>query len=422
MVVSQEMMQGYFPFLQDKTCVYLDSAASAQKFGKVLDVEQYWYMHYANIHRGMYPLSQHISEAYAQARQQVAHFIGAQGNEVIFTSGTTQAINMLAYSIPSLLQKQKYVQNMQHIQDNKDHTQMRTDIVISVFEHHAQMVVWQQFAKRHNMNLIVVHDKQGCFDYDAFVQAITPRTALVVLTHMSNVTGEIMPVQAVCTHAHAQGAYVLVDAAQIVAHQHINVAELDCDFLCFSGHKLGASTGIGVLYGKQALLETMDPAFFGGDMVSHVTEQDAVFNMIPTKFEAGTPPIVQAIGLATAIECIQDIGMGTITEHIHALHTYAREQCKLLEDTHVFSAPHPTSIISLGWDDIHAHDVAVILAQHNICVRAGHHCAMPFIARLHSKGVLRISMYMYTTTQDIDRCIQVLKEAIQTLRKYVKVK
>ena len=383
--------------------VYLDSAASSQKPLAVLDAERHYNRHtHANIHRGVYVLSEEATAAYEHAHEVVARFINASFEEMIFTKNTTEGLNLVAYAW-----------GLQQLQAGDE-------VVTTKLEHHSNIVPWQQIARRTGaiVNYIGM-TPQGHLDMDQARQLIGPRTKMVSVAHVSNVLGTINPVQEIGALAHAQGALFCLDGAQSIPHMPVDVRALDCDFFAFSGHKMLGPTGIGGLYGKRQLLEQMEPFLYGGDMIRDVTLDGASWNDLPWKFEAGTPPIAQGIGLAAAVTYLQKLGITAVNAHEHVLVTYALEQLHQLPDVKVYGpeADDRGGVIAFNMTDLHPHDIASILDQQGVAIRAGHHCAMPLMRTLGINGACRASVYVYNTTDEIDSLIESLGEVRRILRR-----
>lgn len=383
-----------FPLLQNKVqgkpLIYLDNAATTQKPSVVIQTLVHYYEHLnANIHRGLYPLSENATLHYDQARKTVASFINAQPEEVIFTRNTTESLNCLAYTLHELFGK-------------------RTEIVLTVMEHHANLVPWQQLAKRRGMKLTFIRmTKNFLLDYDDAKQKITKKTAIVVFPFVSNALGTIIDIHALVKLSRTVGALTVVDAAQAVPSLCVDVKSLDVDFLAFSGHKMCGPTGIGVLYGKRALLEQMPPFHTGGDMIRRVTLETAEWNELPMKFEAGTPNIAGALGLAAAMDYLSGIGIKNIQQWEEELLRYALEALRKIPGITLYN-PGPgksIGIISFSLQGIHPHDIAAILGSEGICIRGGHHCAMPLMDILGVHGTARVSFYVYTTKEDVDALV-----------------
>ncbi|GBR59586.1 cysteine desulfurase [Acetobacter senegalensis DSM 18889] len=381
-----------FPILSEKVhdrpLVFLDSAASAQKPDAVINAMVHTMHHqYANIHRGLYWLSERATEAYEAVRDQVAGFLNAPSREeIVFTRNSTEAINLVAYSFGSLLTPGQAV-------------------VISEMEHHANLVPWQMLRDRMGIELrIAPITDAGDLDMEAFGQLLSDgKVALVAITHMSNVLGTITPARQIADMAHAAGALVLFDGSQAVVHHRTDVQALGADFYTFTGHKLYGPTGIGVLWARRALLEDMPPFMGGGDMISTVTFEKSTWANVPHKFEAGTPAIVEAIGLGAAIEWVEKFGFDAIAAHEQALTTYALERLATVPGLNVVGHPKERGgVISFTMADVHPHDIATLLDRNGIAVRAGHHCAEPLMRRLGLTATARASFGIYTMQEEID--------------------
>ena len=382
--------------------VYLDSASSSQKPLAVIEAMQHYYAtNHANIHRGVYVLSEEATLAYEQAHDKVARFINAEFAEVVFTKNTTEALNLVAYAW-----------GLHNLQEGDE-------VVLSQLEHHSNIVPWQQLARHTGATVRYIRiDSQGHLDMEHAASLIGPRTKIVSVTQVSNVLGTINPVSELGQMAHAHGALLCVDGAQSIPHMAVDVRALDCDFFAFSGHKMLGPTGIGGLYGKRALLESMEPFLFGGDMISEVTFEGASWNELPWKFEAGTPPIAQGVGLGVAVEYLQKLGMQAIHAHEKALVSYALEQMQHVQDLEYYGpqAAERGGVVSFNLPGIHPHDMASILDQHGVAIRGGHHCAMPLMRVLGVNGTCRASFYVYNTTDEIDILIEAIGEARRVLR------
>lgn len=389
-----------FPILQEtvngQPLLYLDSAATAQKPRQVIQALTTYYMHdNANVHRGIYDLSQRATQQYEAARDKVQQFIHAQHREeIIFTRGTTEAINWVAstYGVA--------------------HVGAGDEIVISEMEHHSNIVPWQQLAQRVGAQLkYIALTDDGCLDMADAQRKITARTKIVAVTHMSNVLGVVNPIKALAALAHAKGAVILADGAQSTPHMAIDVQALMVDFFAFSGHKMMGPMGIGVLYGKKAVLDAMPPAQFGGEMIATVTQQSATFQPLPWRFEAGTPNVAGAIGLGAAIDYLTHVGMAQVAEYEQGLASYALAQLQAIPGVIIYGpqdSQRHVGVISFNLAGIHAHDVATALDQEGIAVRAGHHCAQPLMAALQVAATIRVSLYLYNTRADIDRLVKTL--------------
>jgi len=386
-----------FPQIAGKNVVYLDSAASSLKPLSVIAAVDHYYRDLSvNIHRGMYASSQEATELYEEARTKVACFIGAEETEIVFLRGATAALNLVAQSFGSA------------------HVKAGDEIVVSELEHHSSVLPWQAVAKKTGAKLVFVPlDEQKRIGVDAFRSVLGPRTKVVALTYVSNVMGYVTPLPEIIALAHAAGAVVVADAAQAIQHLPIDVKKLDVDFLAFSGHKMLGPTGIGVLYGKSALLEAMEPVEFGGEMIDEVGKDASTRKDAPYKFEAGTMPIASAIGLAAAVDRLQAIGIAAIEDHVVRLRRYAYTQLKKLEGIVIYNPTADTGVIAFNVDGVHAHDAATFFAEKNVCIRAGHHCAQLLIKALGIEACLRASFYLYNSYADCDRLVETAKEAVR---------
>jgi cysteine desulfurase/selenocysteine lyase len=394
-----------FPILSrqvhGKQLVYLDSAASSQKPTSVLDAMDLYYRTYnANVHRGVYEISEEATAAMEKARVKVARFINArQSKQIIFTRNTSESINLVAYSWGAA--------NI-HANDL---------IVLTEMEHHSNLVPWQLLAQRTGARLeFIPLDDQGLLRLDIYEQLLQQQPKLVAFTHMSNVLGTINPVQQMIAQAHAAGSLVLIDAAQSVPHLPVDVQELDADFLCFSSHKMLGPMGFGILYGKRDLLEAMPPFLGGGEMIRTVHLRESTWNDLPWKFEAGTPAVAEAIGLGAAVDYLNSLGMMEVARHEREIVTYALEQFQAIPDLKIYGpdASKRGGVISFTLGDIHPHDLASILDQEaGVAIRAGHHCAQPLHERFGLAATARASFYIYTTRDEIDVLVQGLQKAKQ---------
>jgi cysteine desulfurase / selenocysteine lyase len=401
---STEEIRQDFPILSrevhGKPLVYLDSTASSQKPTAVIDAMSHYYQTYnANIHRGVYQISEEATIAMDKARVKMARFINArQSKQVIFTRNTTESINLVAYSWGGA--------NI-HTGDL---------IVLTEMEHHSNLVPWQLLAQRTGAQLeFVPVSDDGLLQLDIYQQLLQRQPKLVAFTHMSNVLGTINPAKDMIIQAHSVGATVLLDAAQSVPHLPVDVEDLDVDFLAFSGHKMLGPTGIGVLYGKRALLEAMPPFMGGGDMIRTVHLRESTWNDLPWKFEAGTPAIAEAIGLGAAVDYLNELGMAAVQQHEQAITRYALEQLQAIAGLKMYGpddASQRGGVISFLLDDIHPHDLASILDQEaGVAIRAGHHCAGPLMERYGVAATARASFYIYTLPAEIDILVQGLRKA-----------
>lgn len=390
-----------FPILNEKVhgkpLIYLDNAASTQKPNSVIEAVADYYRHdNANVHRAIHQLGERATAGFENARKKVARFIGAKSDrEIIFTRGTTESINLVACAW-----------GRKFIGDGDE-------IILSEMEHHSNLIPWQLIANEVGATLkFISFNADGTLDFPSFERILSNKTKLVAITHMSNVFGTINPIKKIIRMAHDRGVPVLLDAAQSVPHLPVQVAQLDCDFLAFSSHKMCGPTGIGVLYGKSHNLENMNPYQGGGEMISSVWLDRATWNEIPHKFEAGTPNIAGAIGLSAAIEYLQQIGMKNITLYEQELTTYALNKLSEIDGMEIYGkAPERGGAISFNLGNIHPHDMAHFLDQEGIAVRAGHHCAQTIMRKLNIAATTRASFYFYNTFEEIDYLVEKLKEA-----------
>jgi cysteine desulfurase/selenocysteine lyase len=381
-----------FPILRQevygKPLVYLDNAASAQKPRQVIGAMSHALETcYANVHRGAHYMSQHATDAYEQARAKVQAFLGAERpEEIIFTHGATEAINLVATSYGQGFLKQG------------------DEVVLSVLEHHANIVPWQLLRERTGIEIKVAPiDDDGNFLFDEFEKLLTPRTKMVAITHISNALGTITPIAAIIEAAHAAGAKVLVDGCQAAPHQHLDVRALDADFYVFAPHKIYGPTGIGVLYGKADLLNAMPPYQGGGEMIRKVTFEETTFQDIPHRFEAGTPPIVEAIGLGAAVDYLSAIGQTAVEAHEAGLLAYASERLADIPGlTIIGRAREKASIVSFVMEGAHPHDIGTVIDRAGVAVRAGHHCAQPLMERFGLSATARASFGLYNTREEVD--------------------
>lgn len=388
-----------FPIFRKKL-VYLDNASTSQKPQQVIDsVKKFYEEDNANVHRGIYRLSQRSTIAYEKAHEIVAKFINADFREIIFTRGTTESLNLLAYSLGRKLQE-------------------GDEIVLTEMEHHSNLVPWQQLAKEKKLVLKFIPVKEDfTLDRQKARRLITEKTKIVAVVHTSNMLGTVNPVKEISKIAHDAGSLVVLDAAQSVPHIPVDVKEIDCDFLAFSGHKMCGPTGIGVLYGKKELLEKMDPFHYGGDMIREVGFNESSWNNIPWKFEAGTPNIAGAIGLASAIEYLQRIGMNEINRYCQELTEYALKELKKVSGLKIIGPlSNRGPAVSFTLEGIHPHDLSEILDRDNIAIRGGHHCVMPLHSRLGISGTGRVSFYFYNDKVEIDKLIEGVRKAQEIFR------
>ncbi len=406
---KQDAGQGYdvesvrrdFPILSrevyGKPLVYLDNGASAQKPAAVIDAISHAYSHeYANVHRGLHYLSNTATDNYEAAREKVRRFLNAGSvDEVVFTRSTTEAINLVSYGL------------------GPDHFADGAEIVLSIMEHHSNIVPWHFHRERHGAVLKWVYVREdGSFDLDAFSDSLSDRTKLVAITHMSNVLGTVVPIKEVCRIAHERGIDVLVDGSQAAVHMPVDVQDLDCDYYVFTGHKVYGPSGIGVLWGKPEKLKALRPFNGGGEMILDVAEDVITYNDPPHRFEAGTPPIVQAIGLGAALDYMDGLGRDNIARHEEDLKDYAHQRLSEINSLRVFgSAPGKGAIISFEIEGAHAHDVSMVIDRAGVAVRAGTHCAQPLLAKYGVTSTCRASFGLYNTRAEVDALYEALIKA-----------
>lgn len=399
-----EAIRRDFPILSrevyGKPLVYLDNGASAQKPKAVLDAISHAYtQEYANVHRGLHFLSNAATDAYEKARESVRRFLNAPSTEqIVFTKNTTEAINLVAYS-----------HGMPNIGAGDE-------IVLSIMEHHSNIVPWHFIRERQGAKLVWIPvDDQGELHVEEFEKRLTARTKLVAITQMSNALGTITPIKRIVEIAHAKNIPVLVDGSQSAVHLPVDVQELGCDFFVFTGHKVYGPSGIGVLYARKEMLEAMRPFQGGGEMIFDVSEDNVTYNDPPHRFEAGTPPIVQAIGLGAALDYMDSVGRERIAAHEDELKRYAHERLRAINSLRIFGdAPEKGAIVSFELQGIHAHDVAMVIDRSGVAVRAGTHCAQPLLKRFGVTSTCRASFGMYNTLAEVDA----LAEALEKARKF----
>lgn len=380
--------------VNDEPLVYLDNAATTQKPQQVLDVlADYYQRDNANVHRGVHTLSERATARYEAARQKVADFIQAKSSkEILFTRGTTTSLNWVAQFAKEILQPDQ-------------------EVIISVQEHHSNIIPWQQACQQTGAKLRYVTLKDGELDVDSLKSMLSEKTKFVSLAHVSNVLGSVAPIGEIAELVHQVGAYLVVDGAQSVPHMAVNVQELDVDFYAFSGHKMLGPTGIGVLYGKEELLNLMSPVEFGGEMIDFVYEQSATWKELPWKFEAGTPNIAGAIGLGAAVDYLTEIGMDAIQAHEAELVDYVFPKLQAIPGLTIYGSQDlskRTGVIAFNLDDLHPHDVATALDYEGVAVRAGHHCAQPLLRYLQVPATVRASFYIYNTKADCDKLVEAI--------------
>lgn len=396
-------IKSYFPILNQEInghpLVYLDSAATSQKPIQVIEaLSNYYNLDNSNVHRGVHTLGNRATDSYEGAREKVRKFINASSTqEVIFTRGTTTALNTVASGY-----------GRQNVQEGDE-------IVITYMEHHSNIIPWQQLAKEKGAVLKYLNlEADGTISLEKVREIITPKTKIVSMMYVSNVLGTINPIKEIAQIAHENGAVIVADLAQAAPHLKIDIQDLDVDFAAFSGHKMCGPTGIGVLYGKKALLENMEPVEFGGEMIDFVGLYESTWKELPWKFEGGTPIIAGAIGLGAAIDFLEEIGLDNITAHEHKLAGYAMDQLETIDGLQIFGPRDPMKrcgLVTFNLDDVHPHDVATVLDMSGIAVRAGHHCAQPLMKWLQVSATARASFYMYNDEEDIDRLVAGLRSA-----------
>ncbi|MFE7063261.1 cysteine desulfurase [Sutcliffiella sp. NPDC057660] len=389
----QEIRQ-QFPILHQEVngnpLVYLDSAATSQKPLAVIEaLEKYYKGYNSNVHRGVHTLGTRATDGYEGARDKVKNFINAAfREEIVFTRGTTTALNLVASSYARANLKEG------------------DEIVITYMEHHSNIIPWQQAAKATGATLKYIPlTEDGSISLKDVEETITENTKIVSVMQVSNVLGSINPIKEIAAIAHKNGAIMVVDGAQSTPHMNVDVQDLDCDFFALSGHKMGAPTGIGALYGKKHLLENMEPIEFGGEMIDFVGLQDSTWKELPWKFEGGTPIIAGAIGLGAAIDFLEQIGMENILAHEHKLAEYAMNRMSEIEGITIYGPKKRAGLVTFNIEDVHPHDVATVLDAEGIAVRAGHHCAQPLMKYLNVSSTARASFYLYNTEEEIDKLV-----------------
>ncbi|ARF16624.1 cysteine desulfurase [Sporosarcina ureae] len=399
-------IRNHFPILDQEInghpLVYLDSAATSQKPTQVIEtLDHYYRFDNSNVHRGVHTLGNRATDGYEGAREKVRKFINAKSTqEVLFMRGTTTAINTVAQSY------------------GRANVSEGDEIVITHMEHHSNIIPWQQLAKETGAVLKYIDlEEDGTLSLDKVRETITDKTKIVSIMYVSNVLGTMNPIEEITKIAHQHGAVMCVDAAQAAPHLKIDVQNLDCDFLAFSGHKMCGPTGIGVLYGKKDLLNNMEPIEFGGEMIDFVGLYESTWKELPWKFEGGTPIIAGAIGLGAAIDFLEEIGLDAIEQHEHELAGYAMDKMSEIDGLTIYGPRDPdkrAGLVTFNLDDVHPHDVATVLDMNGIAVRAGHHCAQPLMKWLQVSSTARASFYLYNTTDDVDRLV----EGLRTTKEY----
>ena len=397
-----------FPIFENKNIAYLDSGATTQKPRYVLDkINEYYEKSNANPHRGAYSLSVEATELYEGARAKIANFINAKyPEEIIFSKNASESLNLVAYSY------------------GLDNLFEGDEVVLSIMEHHSNLVPWQMVTKKTKSTLKYMYiNKDFELSKEEIESKITDKTKIVAITQVSNVLGTINNVKEIIKYAHKKGAKVLVDASQSIPHMKVDVRDLDADFLAFSGHKMLAPLGIGVLYGKREILNKMNPFLMGGDMIEYVYEQNTTFAPLPNKFEAGTQNVEGVVGLSAAIDYIEKIGYEEIDKIEKEVVSYAIDELSKLDFLTIYMTPNRenhSSVISFNINGVHPHDVASILDSENVCVRSGNHCAQPLMRFLGIDSTCRASFYFYNTKEDVDRLVKALNKAYNMFRKYIK--
>lgn len=407
MTFRVEKIRNDFPILKRKInnqpLIYLDNAATTQAPQAVIQAfTDYYENHHANVHRSVHTLSGEATAAYEEAREKVSHFIQAKHREeVIFTKGTTDSLNKVARSL-------------------KNELSPGDEILLTGMEHHSNIVPWQEIAKEQHVQLVYVNiTAEGRLDMADFKSKLNDKTKIVAVTHVSNALGTINPVKEMAELAHQIGAYVVVDGAQAVSHMAVNVQDIGADFYAFSGHKMLGPTGIGILYGKKDLLDTLEPPEFGGEMIELVDELESTWARLPHKFEAGTPNIAGAIGLGAAIDYLEEIGMAEIELYEKDLTAYLLQALHTIEGLDIYGPKNPEDrigVVSFNLNGIHPHDLSTALDLKGIAIRAGHHCAQPLMKAFKVPATSRISLYLYNTKAEIDYVIEALKEAKEFFR------
>ena len=406
--MNVENIKKDFPLLENRNIAYLDSGATTQKPIQVINaIEEFYKKNNANPHRGAYTLSIEATEAYENTRQKIAKFINAKHpEEIIFSKNATESLNLIAYSY------------------GMDNLKKDDEVVISIMEHHSNLVPWQKVTKATESKLNYMYiNEEFELSNEEIETKITDRTKIVGISHVSNVLGTINNVKKIIKYAHKKGAIVIVDASQSIPHMKIDVQDLDADFLVFSGHKMLAPLGIGVLYGKREILNKMTPFLMGGDMIEYVYEQETTYAPLPNKFEAGTQNVEGVVGLGAAIDYIQNLGYDKMQELEHDVLAYARQKLSKLDYLTLYMTPNEknhSSVISFNIKGVHPHDVASILDSEGVCVRSGNHCAQPLMRFLGIDSTCRASFCFYNTKEDVDRLIHALNKAYDMFKKFIK--
>ncbi len=383
---------------------YLDNAATSQRPNQVIDaISNYYKTSNANIHRGIYQISEESTKIYEDSKKVVASFINSQSDEIIYTRSATESANLVAYSLEQYLKNSK-----------------KSEIVVSEVEHHSNLVPWQQLAKRLNMKFVQIKlTDDFTLDMEDAKSKINEKTAILAITHVSNTLGTEMPVKDLVKLASSHGALTYIDAAQSAPHIKLDVKNIDCDFLAFSSHKMLGPMGIGVLYGKKKVLTEIPPFNFGGDMIKDVKFEETEWNDVPMKFEAGTVDVAGAVGLAKAIEYLENIGMENVSAWEKELSAYAVKKLSEIDSIKIYRTKNgaASGIVSFTIDGFHHHDIASYLNDFGVCIRVGHHCTMPFMDKMKITGTARLSFYIYNTHKDVDICVDSIKKGIELFKK-----
>ena len=382
--------------------VYLDSGATSLTPKVVLDKMNEYYIEYGvNIHRGVYGLSYKATSEYENSRKEVAKFINSRFEEVVFTKNTTESLNYLALTI------------------SKKFLKANDEVITSELEHHSSVLPWQNLAKEKKLKLKYIPlNEEGRITFENFEKTISKNTKVVCLNYISNVMGYVTPLKEIIKKAHDVGAIVIVDAAQAAPHIKIDVKELNCDFLAFSAHKMLGPTGLGVLYGKKEVMKTLDPLFYGGDMIDEVDKFSSTYKELPYRLESGTPAIAEIIGFSEAIKYLEEIGFDNIKKHVNGLNTYAIKKMKEIKEVIIYNETADMGIISFNVKGVHPHDAATVFDQYGVNLRAGHHCAQLIIKWLKCVGTLRATFYIYNDYKDVDTFIDALKNAVSFFKKF----
>ena len=396
-----------FPIFENKNIVYLDSGATTQKPKMVIDrIAEFYENSNANPHRGAYSLSIEATEVYEETRKKIAKFINSRySEEIIFAKNASEALNLIAYSY-----------GMDNLKENDE-------VVLSIMEHHSNLVPWQNVTKKTNSTLkyMYINDEYE-ISKEEWESKITDKTKVVGITHVSNVLGTINHVKEIIKYAHKKGAVVVLDVSQSIPHMKIDVQDLDADFVAFSGHKMFAPLGIGILYGKKEILNKMNPFLMGGDMIEYVYEQETTYAPLPNKFEAGTQNVEGVVGLGAAIDYIENIGYDNIEKYEKELIDYAREELSKLDFIKLYLTPNRenhSGVISFNIEGVHPHDVASILDSHGVCCRSGNHCAQPLLRSMGIDSTCRASFHIYNQKEDVDKLVEALKSAYKMFEKWI---